>query len=395
MKSYEFAVIGAGIAGASAAYELQARGPTLLVEREALPGQHTTGRSAAFLVESYGGRRAVALLTRAARPFLETPPEGFSSYPLLAPRPVLWVARADQRMDLAERTKRSREAGIELEELDASEACARCPVLREDYVAAGVLEERAYSIDVAGLLEAFLRGFRARGGAVATRADVTSLRRRGGGWEIQCGGARHVAGVVVNAAGAWAERVGALAGARPIGLRPLRRTAITFDAPAGADVRRWPCLIDANEEFYLKPDGARLLASPCDETPSEPCDPVPDDLQVALAAERIQRATRVVLRHVHRRWAGLRSFVADRAPVIGMDPDRPGFFWLAGQGGFGIMTSPSAARAAACLASTGTLPADLVALGLRAEMLAPDRPGLAARRGPRPRTLQPTSGASA
>ncbi len=372
---YDFAVIGGGIAGASAAYELQARGDTLLLEREKLPGQHTTGRSAAFLVESYG-KRAVQLLTRGGRAFLEAPPKGFAPHPILKPCPSLWIAREDQTERLAHQTRQAVEVGVPLREVSAEEALVWCPELREGYVAAAVIEPGGQSIDVAGLLDGYLRGFRARGGEIVTRAEVTQLSASRQSWEIKSTAGRYAVGVIVNAAGAWAEGVGALAGARPIGLRPLRRTAITFAPPDGVDIRNWPCLIDADEDFYLKPEGVQLLASPCDETPSEPCDATPDDLGIALAAERVMRATRLQVRHINRSWAGLRSFVADRAPVIGMEPSLPGFCWLAGQGGFGIMTSSSAARVAASLIIDGAIPEDLKALGLTPEMLAPDRPGL-------------------
>jgi D-arginine dehydrogenase len=374
MRTYDFAIIGAGIAGASAAYELQPQGQTLLIEREPLPGHHTTGRSAAFLVQSYG-TRVVQLLTRAGREFLEQPPEHFSPYPLVAPRPVLWVARHDQRAQLMERAKRAVVSGSDLEEIDTRDAQALCPVLREKYVAMAVLDRRAHHIDVAGLLEAYLRGFRARGGDVVTRAGVTALEPTGGGWEIVCGHHHYAAAVVVNAAGAWAEEVGTLAGARPIGLTPLRRTAITFDPPPGTNIAEWPLVIDADEDFYLKPEGAHLLASPCDETPSPPCDAVPDDVSIALAAERVMRATTLEIRHLRRSWAGLRSFVSDRGPVIGPDPELPGFFWLAGQGGFGIMTSSSAARATASLIVDGGLPVEQKAIGLTPELLGPSRLG--------------------
>ncbi len=380
MRTYDFAVIGGGIAGASVAYELQARGSAILLEREQLPGQHTTGRSAAFLVESYGNR-TVQRLTRASRSFFEEPPSGFAPHPVVEPRPILWIARSDQRLRLAEQTKLAVETGAELYEVDADEARAMCPVVREDYVVSGVVEPNARSIDVAGLLDGYLRGFRSRGGKIVARAEVTGLERVSEAWEIACGSDRYQAGVVVNAAGAWADRVGEIAGARPIGLQPLRRTVITFDPPPGSDIRRWPCLIDADEDFYLKPEGAQLLASPCDEVPSPPCDATPDDLGVALAADRIERATTVKIGRIRGHWAGLRSFVPDRTPVIGMDPERAGFFWLAGQGGFGIMTSSGAARAAAGLIVDAALPSDLEASGLRPEHLAPRPIGADARRG--------------
>jgi len=371
----DFVVIGGGIAGASAAWALQAFGRTTLLEREHLPGQHTTGRSAAFLVGSYG-TPVVQRLTRASRAFLESPPDGFAPHPLVHACPSIAIARRDQRQRLADDTKLAREAGAHLVEVEPAEVERRFPVLRPGYLAAAVEEPASKSIDVAALLEAFVRGFRARGGVVRRDADVTAIRREGRGWEVRFGDERLAAGVVVNAAGAWGERIGALARARPVGLRPLRRTAVSFDAPPGADVRGWPCLIDADEEFYVKPQGVKLLASPCDEEPSEPCDPSPDDLGIALAMDRVNRATSLALTRVERSWAGLRTFAPDRQPVIGMDAALPGFFWLVGQGGFGIMTSPAAARACASLVVDGVLPRDLLAAGLREDDLSPERESL-------------------
>ena len=372
MASHDFIVIGAGIAGASAAYELQRHGSVALLEREPLPGHHTTGRSAAFLVDSYGSA-TVGKLTRSGRGFFERPPQGFADVPLVTPNRVLWIGREDQRASLAAALAAGRDAGAELHELDVAGARELCPVLREDYLAGAVVEPGAMHIDVAALLDGFLRGFRRRGGELATKADVSLIESIGDAWQVDAGSRTWRAPVVVNAAGAWCDVVGRIAGARPIGLRPLRRTAITFDPPAGCETRAWPLLIDADEDFYLKPEGAQLLASPCDETPSEPCDANSEEYDVALAAERVQRATTLKIRHIRQHWAGLRSFVADRSPVIGMDAERAGFFWLAGQGGFGIMTSPAAARAAAGLIVADSLPDDLQATGLTAEELSPER----------------------
>jgi len=372
VSSHAFIVIGAGIAGASAAYELQQHGSAVLLEREPLPGHHTTGRSAAFLVDSYGGA-TVGKLTRGARGFFEQPPEGFADTALVTPNPVLWIGREDQRASLAAVLASGRTAGADVHEVSVAAARELCPALREDYVAVAAVEPSAMHIDVAALLDAFLRGFLQRGGEVATKAEATRIERKGDVWEVDAGGRTYRAPFVINAAGAWCDSVASLAGARPIGLRPRRRTAITFDPPANCDVRFWPCVIDADEDFYLKPEGGQLLASPCDETPSEPCDASAEDYEVALAAERVQRATTLEIRHIRNRWAGLRSFVADRSPVIGMDSECAGFFWLAGQGGFGIMTAPAAARAAAGLIVNGSLPEDLRTLGLTAEMLSARR----------------------
>jgi D-arginine dehydrogenase len=286
---------------------------------------------------------------------------------------VLWIGREDQRESLATALTEGRAAGAELRELEPDAARELCPALRKDYVAGAVAEPGALHIDVAGLLDAYLHGFRERGGEIATKALATRIQRSGESWEVDAGGRRYRGATVINAAGAWCDEVGRLAGARPLGLQPLRRTAITFDPPPGQAIGAWPCVIDADEDFYLKPEGHLLLASPCDETPSEPCDASAEDYEVALAAERVQRATTVGISHIRHRWAGLRSFVADRAPVIGGDPECEGFFWLAGQGGFGIMTSPAAARSTAELIVHGTLPGDLLALGLTAELLSPER----------------------
>jgi len=372
MSNPDFIVVGAGIAGASAAYELQQHGSVALLEREPLPGQHTTGRSAAFLVDSYAGP-VVGKLTRAGRSFFEQPPEGFTDIPLVTPNSVLWIGREDQRASLDAALVKGREAGAELHEISIAEAKTICPVLREDYVAGAVAEPSAMHIDVAGLLEGFLRGFRQRGGEILTKAEVTRLEKQGDAWEVDAGGETYRAPIVVNAAGAWCDVLGRLAGARPIGLRPLRRTAITFDGPKDTDTRSWPLVIDADEDFYFKPEGAQLLASPCDETPSEPCDTSPEDYDVALAADHVQRSTTLEISHIRNSWAGLRSFVEDRSIVIGMDAERDGFFWLAGQGGFGIMTAPSAARATAELIVNGTLPASLQTIGLTPAMLSPER----------------------
>ncbi len=361
----DFIVIGAGIAGASAAFELAAHGDVVVLEQESLAGYHTTGRSAAFVVENYGPP-TVRALTRTGRDFFLDPPDGFSEHPLVHPNPMLWVGRPEQDASIEAELVASREAGTPLEELSVAEARELCPVLRPDYFNRALCERDALHIDVAGLLNSYLRGLRFRGGEVATENEVLSLRYGAGRWRVETSQGRIEAPVVINAAGAWADRVAQCARVPGLGLQPKRRTAITFDPPDGADIRDWPCVVDPEEEFYFKPEGGQLLASPCDETPMDPSDVVPEDYEIALVADRVQKATTLDIRHIRRSWAGLRNFVADRAPVIGEDPGHRGFYWLAGQGGFGIMTAPAAARTVAALVVDGAIPADVGAQGVTA-----------------------------
>jgi D-arginine dehydrogenase len=375
VKRCDFLVIGAGIAGASAAYELAAFGRVLVLERESQPGYHTTGRSAALFTETYGNATMRAL-TCASKAFLASPPAGFASVPLLAPRGTLLAARADQRAAL-ERTFAECSALVgNLELWTGAQVRERVPVFTEAQVDGGLWEPDAMDIDVHALHQGFLRGLRARGGEVVCNAEVVALEREGETWRVETRGERYAAPIVVNAAGAWADEIGRLATAGPIGLVPKRRTAITFDPPRGASIERWPAVIDVDEQWYFKPDAGRILASPADETPSAPCDAQPDEYDVAVLIDRITTATTLAVARIHAKWAGLRSFVADKTIVAGFDPRRPGFFWLAGQGGYGIQTAPAAGRVAAALARGEPLPEDVQALGVRADDLAPDRPAL-------------------
>ncbi|MFQ5785933.1 MAG: NAD(P)/FAD-dependent oxidoreductase, partial [Alphaproteobacteria bacterium] len=368
----DFLVIGGGIAGASAAYELAARGRVVLVEREGAPGYHTTGRSAAMFLENYGAP-VVRKLASASRAFLDAPPDGFAEHPLLSPRGLMYVARADQRAAVEAMLAATDDRPRTVCEIDTARALAMMPTLRPDYVAAALLEADAADIDVHALHGGFLRGLRARGGRVVADAEVTALDRRDGTWRAITRAGELSGTVVVNAAGAWADEIAGLAGITPVGLAPKRRTAFTFDPPEGHDVSTWPLVADIDEQFYFKPEAGRILGSPADETPMPPCDVQPDELDIAVAVDRIERATTFKIRRLTHRWAGLRSFVDDHLPVVGYAPEAQGFFWLAGQGGVGIMTSPAMARSAAALVCEKDLPEDLRGLGVRAADLAPDR----------------------
>lgn len=368
----DFLIIGGGIAGASVAYELSAQGRVVLVERESTPGYHTTGRSAAMYLENYG-ERAVRRLASASRAFFDDPPQGFAEHPMLIRRGVLFIARADQRDGIEAALAANRNSPGALEPIDAARAREMVPALCPEYVAAAALEADASDIDVHALHGGYLRGLKRRGGQVLTDADVTALDNRDCVWRTTTTAGEVSAPTVVNAAGAWADEVARLAGAAPVGLVPKRRTAITFNPPAEFDTAGWPLTIDIDEQFYFKPEAGRILASPADETPMPPCDIQPDEFDVAVTVDRIERATTFRIRSLTHRWAGLRSFVADHIPVIGYDPDAPGFFWLAGQGGVGIMTAPATARLAAALAIGGEPPADIRESGVSASDVGPGR----------------------
>ena len=372
MAEFRFAIVGAGIAGASAGYNLAASGPTLLIERESQPGYHSTGRSAALYTETYGNR-VIRAVTIASRPFFEKPPAGFSEHPLLTPRGTMVIARADQKDKLAAALAESKAVLPTVEGIDEARAAGLCPALRPGYVASAFYEEDARDMDVHAIHQGFLRGFRAGGGRLVCNAEVLGLARAGDAWKIETRAGAFTADVVINAAGAWADVLARMAGAKPVGLVPKRRTAVTIEPPADSNFRRWPAVIDVDEQFYWKPDAGQLILSPADETPTEPQDAQPEELDIALCIDRVERASTLAIRRVARKWAGLRSFVKDKTPVAGFAPDMANFFWLAGQGGYGIMTSPAMGRIAAALAQRKAMPADIAARGVSAADLSPAR----------------------
>jgi len=372
MDSYDFIIVGGGIAGASAGYELAADARVLMLERESQPGYHTTGRSAALFVQTHGPA-VIRALSRGAKNFFLNPPAGFTEHPLLAARGMLLIGRADQSALLEQNFAQSSRHIDGVRRLDPKEACKLVPLLKADYLAGAVLDPEAMDMDVHAIHWGFIRGMRARGGKLATSAELQRLARNAGVWTVRTAAGDFAAPIIVNAAGAWCDVVGTMAGAAPIGLVPKRRTAFIFDPPPGIDIAKWPSVIDVGEEFYFKPDAGKFLGSPADQTPMEPCDAQPDDFDVALAVDRIQRAARIPVTHISRKWAGLRSFVADGCPVVGYDPRVDGFFWLAGQGGYGIETSPSMGRLTASLALRRGVPSDLAAQGVIEAAVSPAR----------------------
>ena len=286
---------------------------------------------------------------------------------------MLYIGRADQLEALDRLYDENSPRVPSLARLDGAKALGQPVPLREDYVAGGVLEPESLEIDVAALHQGYLRGLRARGGRLLTEARVSALARDGDLWHAETPMGAFAAPVVINAAGAWCDAVAALAGVAPIGLEPKRRTAFIFDGPADDGVDQWPMVHDIDDAFYLKPDAGRLLASPADETPSDPCDAYPEELDIAVGADRIMQAMTLEIRHIRNKWAGLRSFVRDRQPVAGFDVAAEGFFWLAGQGGAGIMTAPALGAITAAVAAGDPVPEEAAARGITAAQLSPGR----------------------
>lgn len=369
--NYDYLVIGAGISGAAAAYELALSGSVVLIEAETMPGYHSTGRSAALYTRNYGGA-VVQQINKASHAFFINPPPGFCERPLLTPRGSLAIAAPGEEDRLVPILDQS-VSGYEIERMDAARTLRLAPLLRPERVAAAAYEGGVMDIDVASLHQGFLRGFKSRGGLAIYGKPVERLDRRDGHWQALTGGSLVGARIVVNAAGAWAGQVGDMAGARSIGLVPKRRTAIIVDAPPGLDIDAMPAIDFVGGDSYLKPDAGRIMASPGDQTPTEPQDVQPDEWDVAVLVDWLQRETLISVTRIAHSWAGLRSFVADGAPVVGYDAGVPDFFWLAGQGGYGIMMAPALGRAVASLIVSDCLPSDLLASGLVADDFSPAR----------------------
>jgi D-arginine dehydrogenase len=372
VQSADFIVIGAGIAGASVAYWLARDARVVVLEREPLPGYHSTGRSAALFMETYGPEQ-VRALTRASRGFFENPPAGFVEHPLLAPRGTLTVATNEQERQLEQYWEEISTSATLTRRLNRLETCALLPVLRADRVLGSVYEPYACDIDVNALHQGYLRELRRRGGIVRCDTEVTRIERQGSDWRVHSGDTIFTAPVVLNAAGAWADTVARMAGVTPIGIEPRRRSAFTFAPPAGVATAAWPAVIGAEEDWYFKPEAGLLLGSPANADPVEPQDVQPEELDVALAIDRIESITTLTINRPARVWAGLRSFVADGSLVGGFAVRAPGFFWVAAQGGYGIQTSAAMGEACAELARGLPFPQHLADFGLSAAMLSPTR----------------------
>ena len=367
-QSFDFLVVGGGIAGVAAASELARHGSVLVLERERSLAYHTTGRSAAISMESYGNA-LIRELTCASRAFFENPPPELTGDALSSPRGALILGDEAHWDQLRARYGVVRQHVPSARWVERGEIAAMAPFMDQQWIA-GIYEPSAFDLDVHAIHGAFLRGARLRGGLVRTDAEIVAAERRGAAWNVRLAdGALISAGTIVNAAGAWADVLAARCGATPLGIQPLLRTVVVVDPEC--DVVRCPYIGTVDEQLFIKPDVGRLMVSPCDETPSEPCDALPDELGVAIAMDRLEKATTLRPRRVLNRWAGLRVFVPDRTPLLGADPAADGFIWCAALGGYGIQTAPAMARVCAALATGAALPADLA--GIERADLAPGR----------------------
>jgi D-arginine dehydrogenase len=361
-------VVGGGMAGVSIGYELAARAEVVLVEQEEQLAYHTTGRSAAMYLQSYGNR-VVRAITVASRGDFDRIQREFETSPLLLARPMLYIGDSEHRQEVEDLVA----LGGPLRRVDVEEAMRLCPAIRRERLDSAALDTAAMVIDVPSLHQAYVRGLVQRGGDIRRAQPVTELRRDGSGWSATTPSGSLRADAVVNASGAWADVVAGLAGVRPVGLRPLRRTIFTSPVPGAGDMTSWPFVADAAERFYFHGEHDQVLVSPADEIPDVPRDARPEESDVAAAMEVVNEFTTLGLRSVRRAWAGLRSFVADRSPVVGWRAGEEGFVWFAGQGGYGIQMAPGLARAGAALLLDGRLPDDIAQLGVTPAELSPAR----------------------
>ncbi len=365
-------ILGGGISGAAAGYFLAAERRVIVIEGESQPGYHSTGRSAA-LYEPGIGNWTVQRFNVASAVFLESPPPGFSERPLMTRRGELTIADGDHRADLDRWLALDGLGGHEIREITVERALQMIPILRREHIRWAGYEPQVMDMDVNALHQGFLKGLAARGGKLICDAPVRRIERRAGQWRVEAGGESFGAPIIVNAAGAWADSVAALAGLAALGLQPKRRTAAILPAPEGMDIHDWPVLGVAGEDAYFKPDAGKLLVSPGDATPVEAQDVQPEELDVALLVDWFENKTVLTVRRVERRWAGLRTFAPDGSPVLGEDPGAAGFWWLAGQGGYGIMMAESLGRSLAGLLYRGELPEDVRELGVELAAIAPQR----------------------
>jgi D-arginine dehydrogenase len=365
-------VVGGGIIGASAAAFASRHYKTILVEQESVVGYHSSGRSAAVLLPSYGGPSARAL-TAASRDFLSNPPSGFSDSSLIGPRGALFIAPPGRTHLLQEWAGPGEGSARGTKLLTPAQVADVVPILRTAEISQALYIPEVVDIDAAALLQGFVKSLRANGGTLLVNARVGAILHSSSGWTVETSAGTVCAKMLVNAAGAWADAVAELAGVAPKGLVPTRRTMFLIDAPESVNVSAWPLVADVDETFYFKPDAGRLAVSPADRAESKADDVLAEDLDVAIGVERFEAATTMTVRRVRHQWAGLRTFAPDNEPIVGFDPAAPDFVWAAGFGGFGVQASVGAGRCCEALLRGESLPARLQDCGADLGMLSPKR----------------------
>ena len=367
-NTFDIIVVGAGIAGASVAAHLAETKRVAILEMEDRPGFHTTGRSAATFEPNYGPPPMLAF-TRASNDFFVNPPQGFTDGPLLIPRASLFFEAEGQEAF----TKAFLQTSSGVEELSETQAILHFPVLRPGYAKRTFLDPHTGDLDVDLLHRGYLKVFKARGGQLFNSAAAEKIGRHGTAWQVTTPQGVFDGEILVNAAGAWGDVVATIAGVKPVGLQPKRRSigVIPLDGIAGA--ADFPMVTDVGETWYAKPQSGKMMVSSADATPVDPHDAYADDMAIAEGIERLMNATTIEVNHLDHSWGGLRTFAPDGAPVVGYDPSTECFFWLVGQGGYGIQSAPALSRTAAAMVLGHKLPQDVMDAGLKLASILPGR----------------------
>lgn len=371
MKNLDFIVVGAGMSGASVAYELSALGQVLVLEKEDIPGRHSTGRSSALFDESYG-KEAVRKMSVASRDFLLNPPKGFCEHDLLSPRPMMVIGTDAQSQSVDRFYEEVQPLLGNLERLAIDAIFQKVPQLKE-CITQAVLSPGCMDMDVAAQHQGYLKAMKHRGGILELDCHIQEIRYRQNQWQLKTSKGDFQTPVIVNAAGAWADQIAKQAGVKRLGLKPLQRTVTLLEADKLPGLNDWPMVMDADEQFYFKPDSGAILLTPADEAPVTAGDVQPEELDIAIAIDRLEKVLDIDIKRIRHSWAGLRVFAPDRVMVIGEDTQHQGFFWLAGQGGYGIMTAPANAQLCQALITGQSLPNHFEQLKINPEVYSPQR----------------------
>ena len=369
----DFIIIGSGIAGMSAAYRLSSHGKVVVLDKEAHLGYHTTGRSAAFFTENYGNN-IIRALTKASRSFLEKPSECFRKDPLMFLNGgFLMIANADQSEAVEKELKYALKTSAKVFEISKKEALNMVPAIKENYINRALHEPYSKVMDVDLIHQGYARGAKNNDAQIFFNQEVTKISKINNNWNVKTKNGTFSSPILINAAGAWCDEIAKLAGCKPLGIKPKRRTVIIFKNANDYVIDKWPVVIDIEDNFYFKPEVGNFLASPADETDSPPCDAQPEEIDIALTVERLEKATNLKINNIEHKWAGLRSFYSDRTPIVGEDIENSGFYWLAGQGGYGIQTSPSISKILESLITGKKWPDKLTELSINEDTLSPKR----------------------